>query len=51
VVLAWLWAKVKLLIPGAFLALVLALAFADSKGLLGFGGCRSAELSYLFSAA
>jgi hypothetical protein len=34
---AWLWAKVKLLIPSDFLALAMALAFIDSKGLLGFG--------------
>jgi hypothetical protein len=33
----WLWANFKLLIPGNFLALAVALAFADSKGLLGFG--------------
>jgi hypothetical protein len=36
-VLAWLWANFKLLILHSFLALAVALAFADSKGLLGFG--------------
>jgi hypothetical protein len=35
--LAWLWANFKLLIPGNFLALAVALAITDSKGLLGFG--------------
>jgi hypothetical protein len=35
--LAWLWANLKLLIPGNFLALAMALAITDSKGLLGFG--------------
>jgi hypothetical protein len=35
--LAWLWENFKSLIPGNFLALVLALAIIDSKGLLGFG--------------
>jgi hypothetical protein len=34
---AWLWVKCKLLIPGNFLALAVALAITDSKGLLGFG--------------
>jgi hypothetical protein len=33
----WLWANFKLLIPGDFLALAVALAIIDSKGLLGFG--------------
>jgi hypothetical protein len=35
--LRWLWADLKLLISSDFLALVLALAVIDSKGLLGFG--------------
>jgi hypothetical protein len=35
--LGWLWQKVKLLITGTFLALAMALAFIDSKGLFGFG--------------
>jgi hypothetical protein len=34
---AWLWANLKLLIPDNFLAFAVALAVADSKGLLGFG--------------
>jgi hypothetical protein len=34
---AWLWTKFKLLIPGNFLALAMALALTDSKELLGFG--------------
>jgi hypothetical protein len=33
----WLWANLELLIPGNFLALAMALAFIDFKGLLGFG--------------
>jgi hypothetical protein len=37
-VLGWLWANFKLLILRDFLALAVALAFTDSKGLLGFGG-------------
>jgi hypothetical protein len=35
--LAWLWAKIKLLIISNFLALAMGLEFTDSKGLLGFG--------------
>jgi hypothetical protein len=33
----WLWANFKLLILHNFLALVVGLVIADSKGLLGFG--------------
>jgi hypothetical protein len=33
----WLWANFKSLIPDSFLALAVALAFIDSKGLFGFG--------------
>jgi hypothetical protein len=33
----WVWANFKLLIPSNFLALAVALAIIDSKGLFGFG--------------
>jgi hypothetical protein len=33
----WLWANFKSPIPDSFLALAVALAFIDYKGLLGFG--------------
>jgi hypothetical protein len=46
----WLWAKTKLLILNSFLALAVALAINDYKGLLGFGSAFSAIKLFVFSS-
>jgi hypothetical protein len=50
VALAWLWENFKLLILRDFLALAVALAIVDSKGLFGFGGAARPSKLFVFNS-